>query len=236
MEFLDAYHRENIREIMLAEGKDAYYPLLIECANLYDTNPHLGGMLYEQPAKRLQNFDDAALQLQDKMCGGLERQANIFFKENVHVRVCVLGSALDCPEAHPSTGKIRVEHVGQLLTVDGTVIRSGGIKALDGERTYECTTCKHRFEMSMDLGVCTSIRLPSVCPSKGSATACDGAKFKEPEVRRRVHDYQEIKIQENARVLGARSSLRSIAVVLDDDLVDTVQAGDDIVVTGVFRV
>ncbi|CAM6083465.1 unnamed protein product [Calypogeia fissa] len=42
MEFLDAHHREDIWEIMLAEGKDANYPLLIEYANLYDTNPHLG--------------------------------------------------------------------------------------------------------------------------------------------------------------------------------------------------
>lgn len=55
---------------------------------------------------------------------------------------------------------------------------------------------------------------------------CAGAKFKPVEgVQPVCHDYQEIKIQESMQTLGMGSIPRSIVVVLEDDLVDTVKAG-----------
>ncbi|KAI7732129.1 hypothetical protein M8C21_025488 [Ambrosia artemisiifolia] len=48
------------------------------------------------------------------------------------------------------------------------------------------------------------------------------------------HDYQEIKIQESTQVLGVGAIPRSIPVILQDDLVDVVKAGDDVIVTGVL--
>jgi DNA helicase MCM9 len=48
-----------------------------------------------------------------------------------------------------------------------------------------------------------------------------------------VHDYQEIRVQEQVQKLGMGSIPRAITVVLQHDLVDTCKAGDDVVVTGV---
>ena len=45
-------------------------------------------------------------------------------------------------------------------------------------------------------------------------------------------DYQEIRIQEPVQSLAVGSIPRSIVVVLEDDLVDSVKAGDDVTVTG----
>lgn len=47
-------------------------------------------------------------------------------------------------ETFPSVGRVRVKHRGILLTLKGTVIRSGTIKMIEGEREYECRKCKHR--------------------------------------------------------------------------------------------
>jgi DNA helicase MCM9 len=44
-------------------------------------------------------------------------------------------------------------------------------------------------------------------------------------------DYQEIKIQEKADKLGMGKIPRSITVILEDDLVDTCKAGDDVMIT-----
>lgn len=56
--------------------------------------------------------------------------------------------------------------------------------------------------------------------------ACPGTKFKLVEGTMSVcHDYQEIKIQESMQTLGMGSIPRSIVVVLEDDLADTVKAG-----------
>jgi hypothetical protein len=55
--------------------------------------------------------------------------------------------------------------------------------------------------------------------------ACEGRKFKELEDSIILHDYQEIKLQENTQVLGVGAIPRSIPVILKDDLVDVVKAG-----------
>lgn len=52
---------------------------------------------------------------------------------------------LGCLETFPSVGRVRVKHRGILLTLKGTVIRSGSIKMIEGEKIYECRTCKHRY-------------------------------------------------------------------------------------------
>lgn len=47
-------------------------------------------------------------------------------------------------ETFPSIGSVRVKHHGVLLTLKGTVIRSGAIKMYEGERWYICRKCKHK--------------------------------------------------------------------------------------------
>lgn len=43
-----------------------------------------------------------------------------------------------------------MKHRGILLTLKGTVIRSGSVKMIEGEKIYECRTCKHRYSSSPD--------------------------------------------------------------------------------------
>ena len=47
------------------------------------------------------------------------------------------------------------------------------------------------------------------------------------------HDYQEIRVQEKVQQLELGSIPRSINLLLIHDLVDSVKAGDEVVVTGV---
>ena len=48
-------------------------------------------------------------------------------------------------------------------------------------------------------------------------------------------DSQELRLQEHATKLAVGSIPRSILVVVEDDLVDTCKAGDDVTITGVVR-
>ncbi|MCL7027956.1 hypothetical protein MKW94_029441, partial [Papaver nudicaule] len=90
----------------------------------------------------------------------------------------------------------------------------------EGKRDYECRKCKHRFPVIPELETGNSIRLPSYFQFVENSIVC--------------HDYQEIKIQESTQVLGVGSIPLSIPVVLKDDLVDIVKAGDDVIVMGVL--
>ncbi|KAK3027460.1 hypothetical protein RJ639_041066, partial [Escallonia herrerae] len=184
-------------------------------------------------------------------------------KDFVHVRVNTTGSAIDCPEAYPSIGHVRVKHRGILLTLKGTVIRSGAIKMIEGEREFECRKCKHRIPLPLGaedkagvasrhdnglypmaspiLYLIEELAYPEVVTS--SDTCKDvSEKFKvHPELESRNSlpkptscPSQEIKIQESTQILGVGAIPRSIPVILKDDLVDIVKAGDDVIVTGIL--
>ncbi|MCO5589374.1 hypothetical protein L7F22_043341 [Adiantum nelumboides] len=237
-EFLQQHHKQEIEIIYFAEEDTLNYAIVIEYADLLDFKPWVAECLYFRPSKFLPLLDDAVQSVQDEIRTIYEKGKNtedpeIPIKAFVHVRVNINGSAAECPETQPSISKIRVKDIGRLITIKGTVIRSGAIKLLEGERLYECNKCKYRFKIYPDLETGNSLQQPTSCPSQRTKP-CTGTSFHAVEGTTVCHDYQEIKIQENVHMLGVGSVPRSISVVLKDDLVDTVKAGDDIVVTGIL--
>ncbi|CBI37381.3 hypothetical protein VitviT2T_002691 [Vitis vinifera] len=227
--FLLRHHSSDLRSIILARDSLLHYPLHIQFAELMNDDPPRAHLLFSQPLQYLRLFDSAAFLAQRAI---LEEfgWVNASVKESVHVRINISGSPLEFPETFPSIGRVRVKHHGILLTLKGTVIRSGGIKMIEGERKYECRKCKHIFKVYPELETRNAILLPSSCPSQ----KCAGTNFQLVEDSIIRHDYQEIKIQESVQVLGVGAIPRSIPVILQDDLVDIVKAGDDIIVTGIL--
>ncbi|KAL2629347.1 hypothetical protein R1flu_014033 [Riccia fluitans] len=232
--FLRTNYFEELEEILRAVDESVSYPLVIEAAHFCNSFPHLGYQLYQFPTKLLRFLDESVVNAQEFIKEKHKGNERMSVKKTVHVRMSVQGSALDCPELHPNISQIRVKDLGHLLTIQGTVIRSGAVKMLEGERTYKCTKCKNSFQVFTDLEMGNSFPLPSVCSSNKRAEECGGQKFVLEEGSEKCHDYQEIKVQECMQALGVGSVPRSLVVVLDDDLVDTVQAGDDVVITGVL--
>ncbi|XP_075673193.1 putative DNA helicase MCM9 [Castanea sativa] len=233
--FLIRRHSDQLRSIALSPDPNLHYPLHIDFAELMDDDPPLAQSLFSQPTDHLRLFDDAALWAHKIVLGDLKLKGHksVVEKKFIHVRVNISGSPLECPETFPRIGSVRVKHRGILLTLKGTVIRSGAIKMYEGERWYMCQKCKHKFLVYPELEARNSISLPSYCPSL-SSKPCEGTKFKELEDSIIRHDYQEIKIQESTQVLGVGAIPRSIPVILKDDLVDIVKAGDDVIVTGIL--
>ncbi|KAG9451419.1 hypothetical protein H6P81_011384 [Aristolochia fimbriata] len=231
--FLIRHHSQQLRSIIFSEDVMLHYPLIVDFAELLQSDPALADLLFSQPTEFLPLFDDGARLAQSVVLESSKDQENAMAKESLHVRVNVCGSPLESPETFPSIGRVRVKHRGILLTLKGTVIRSGGIKMIEGEREYECKKCKHLFKVYPEIETGNAIKLPSSCPSKRDKP-CEGTRFQFIEGSIVCHDYQEIKIQESTQVLGVGSIPRSIPVVLKDDLVDIVKAGDDIIVTGVL--
>ncbi|KAH7423011.1 hypothetical protein KP509_12G035300 [Ceratopteris richardii] len=237
-DFLKQNHIQEIEAIYFAEEDTINYAIVVEYADLLDFKPWVAECLFFRPSKFLPLLDDAVRLVQDDIKVVYEKGKNpedpdILIKDFVHVRINIHGSAAECSETQPSISKIRVEDIGRLITLKGTVIRSGTIKLLEGERLYECCKCKHRFKVYPDLETGNSLQQPIQCPSQRTKP-CLGSNFRAVEGTIICHDYQEIKIQENVQMLGVGSVPRSISVILKDDLVDTVKAGDDIVVTGIL--
>ncbi|KAH9697638.1 hypothetical protein WN944_026801 [Citrus x changshan-huyou] len=232
-EFVIRHHSDQLRSITLSPDPKLHYPLYIDFAELLDEDPEIAHLVFSKPADYLRFFEDAAIWAHKIVFDKLKSCEKRVEKKFIHLRINVSGSPLECPETFPSIGRVRVKHHGVLLTLKGTVIRSGATKMYEGERTYMCRKCKHMFPVYPELETRNSIVLPSHCPSQRSKP-CEGTNFQFVENSIICHDYQEIKIQESTQVLGVGVIPRSILVILKDDLVDIVKAGDDVIVTGIL--
>ncbi|KAJ9552059.1 hypothetical protein OSB04_016104 [Centaurea solstitialis] len=242
-DFLTEYHSDQLQSILLSSDHRLHYPLYVDFAEVMEHDSPLAHEILFEPIKYLRIFDKSAKLAQEIMYEhakkiweheshkeDLERPPPSI-KEFVHVRIEIHGPMLDNPELCPSIGRVRVKHRGVLLTLKGTVIRSGSIKMIEGEREYECRKCKNRFKVYPELESRNSIPKPISCPSKKH---CEGTNFQLLEGGKVCHDYQEIKIQESTQDLGVGAIPRSVPVILQNDLVDIVKAGDDVIVTGVL--
>uniref|UniRef100_A0A6M2F5C4 Probable DNA helicase MCM9 n=1 Tax=Populus davidiana TaxID=266767 RepID=A0A6M2F5C4_9ROSI len=232
-EFLMTHHSEQLHSIVVSPDPKLHYPLYIDFTDLLNENSRLSHLVLAQPTVYLLLFDRAAFWAHKIVIKGLKFGEKGVEKKFIHVRINVCGSPLECPETFPSIGRVRVKHRGILLTLKGTLIRSGTIKMYEGERMYQCRKCKHVFPVHPELESRNSITLPSFCPSQRSKS-CEGTRFDCVDESVIRHDYQEIKIQESTQVLGVGVIPRSIPVILMDDLVDIVKTGDDIIVTGIL--
>ncbi|KAL9174513.1 hypothetical protein ABFS82_02G057100 [Erythranthe guttata] len=228
--FLIKNHLEQLQSIILSPDPRIHYPLHVDFAELMDENPPLAHLIFSQPTEYLPLFDESTIWAQKVIFEDYKQMENASVKAYVHVRINVCGSPLEYPETFPSIGRVRVKHRGILLTLKGTVIRSGAIKMIEGETIFECRVCKHRFKVYPEVETRNSISRPTFCPSQ----SCESTRFQIVEDKKTCHDYQEIKIQESTQVLGVGAIPRSIPAILKDDLVDIVKAGDDVIVTGVL--
>ncbi|XP_049352308.1 probable DNA helicase MCM9 isoform X1 [Solanum verrucosum] len=231
--YLLSQHSEQLSSIILATDPRLHYSVYVDFAEIMDDNPALSQFIFAKPTEYLPLFNEAAVWAQKVILADLKQCENASVKDNVHVRINISGSPLECPETFPSIGRVRVKHRGILLTIKGTVIRSGAVKMIEGERIYECRRCKHRFKVYPEVETRNSIPKPIFCPSQRSVI-CESTSFQLVEDNKICHDYQEIKIQESTQVLGVGAIPRSVPVILKDDLVDMVKAGDDVIVTGIL--
>ncbi|KAJ2813738.1 DNA helicase mcm9 [Coemansia furcata] len=122
---------------------------------------------------------------------------------------------------------------GRLLTVTGTVIRTGMVKVMETQKTYACLKCRGTFVIRAELEQYHHIPKPARCLA-GGEDYCNSTSFAPMEGSGGLccSDYQEIKIQEHVGRLALGTIPRSIMVILEGSLVDVAKSGDAARITG----
>ncbi|KAH7485442.1 hypothetical protein KRP22_006590 [Phytophthora ramorum] len=209
------------------------------CAQrLLDFNAQLGTLLFRHPEQLLPLFHQA---LATEAVG----LPLVPLKARRKLKVRVENLPPVPPLRKAAISAIRSNDVKQLIQIAGTVVRTGMIKMQETEREYQCcnTRCGHRFLVKSDPEQGNVLELPKACPSDSTGDTSSGGKKPCKSTQFMpvggadssvVSDHQVIKIQEQASKLGVGSIPRSILVVLEDDLVDSVKAGDQVVVVGIL--
>uniref|UniRef100_A0AAV1U299 DNA helicase n=1 Tax=Peronospora matthiolae TaxID=2874970 RepID=A0AAV1U299_9STRA len=233
-----------------AESSPLAFSQRVCAQRLLDFNAHLGTLLFRHPEQLLPLFHVALAKEVGSCEAGeplLERGELPVIPLKVRRRLKVRVEHLPpvAPLQKSSISAIRSNDVKQLVQIAGTVVRTGVMKMQEVEREYQCCNvrCGHRFLVKSDPEQGNVMEIPKVCPSgstgdksSGGKKPCKSTQFlplggADGSV---VSDHQVIKIQEQASKLGVGSIPRSMLVVLEDDLVDSVKAGDQVVVVGIL--
>jgi len=241
---LDA-HANDLRAMLAATDPRAPYVLDIDALKLFARVPVLANALLHRPLSLLPAMDDAVRSAQAVVLSELrergdaetrEQSKRMSVKEIVRARCDAHRFCETYPELTPSIGELRTRHVNRMWCVSGVAVRVGSAKSFEAEHVFECAKCGHQFLIPVNVEEGSGGEPPPGCPR---TKPCKGKSFREvPSAKRLVRDYQEIRIQEpiGGNTGGsARAAPRALLVVLEDDLVDKVQPGDDVKMSIVVR-
>lgn len=125
-----------------------------------------------------------------------------------------------------SLRSLRCEMLGEMISVRGQVTRTSDVRPELTLASFKCNECGNIIN-----GVKQQFRYtqPSKCPSASCGNMSDWNLVLEQSY---FVDWQKIRLQEIAQESPPGSMPRNMDVILRNDLVDSVHAGDRIIVTG----
>jgi len=211
-EFYHDYYRTETQELA-KEYPDGQKSLYVDWSELYRFDPDLADDFRAHP-REFQEYAEEALRLSDLSGDVRLGQAN--------VRITNL------PET-TNIGAIRADHRGQLVTIPGTVRSASSVVSHPTQAAFECQRCG------------TLTRIPQqVFPNDSSLQEppeCQGCERKGPfrlnNDQSEFVDVQRFRIESHLANRATKTP-ESIVLVAKDDIVDTVQPGDTVRVTGVI--
>ncbi|ERL88768.1 hypothetical protein D910_06150 [Dendroctonus ponderosae] len=119
------------------------------------------------------------------------------------------------------------EDIDQLITISGMVIRSSNIMPEMREAFFKCIVCQFTATVEIDRGRITEPTLCSSCNTNHCFTLVHN--------RSQFTDKQMVKLQESPDDMPAGQTPHTVVLFAHNDLVDAVQPGDRITVTGIYR-
>jgi DNA helicase MCM9 len=224
--YLLHHHQSALLDILRSPEPDRHYGVPVSLARLAAANHALADALCASPRAVLPFLDAALLKAQEAMLARAWPDRHMLtLKENVHGRLSGLGLFLDASRAAaPRIADIGAAHIDRVITLRGTVVRTGAVKLLEARRLYECGRCRHRFVVAADLELGATVTLPPSCPAP-RAPPCKGTTFRHCEEVALYTNFQEAQVQEGSQCLALGAAPRALTVLLQDELADCCQVG-----------
>ncbi|KAL9645746.1 hypothetical protein ABK040_003478 [Willaertia magna] len=122
--------------------------------------------------------------------------------------------------------QLRCCHIGQLVSISGTVTRTSEVRPELIEGIYSCAECSAISEPILQQFKYTE---PSGCVNR---TCSNKKRWRLDMHRSRFVDWQKIKVQENTHEIPSGSMPRTVDIILRNDNVEGAKAGDRCLFTG----
>lgn len=188
--------------------------LNVNCDHLLRFNRELYSQLVRYPQEVIPAFDLAANELFTKL------YPDTMLEHQIQVRPFSVEKTTNMRMLNPVD-------IDQLITIGGMVIRTSSLIPEMREAFFRCYVCQNTKTVEIDRG---RIAEPAVCPS--CQTLHSMALIHN---RSLFTDKQMVKLQESPDDMPPGQTPHTVVLYVHHDLVDSVQPGDRVTVTGVYR-
>jgi replicative DNA helicase Mcm len=208
------YYYKNMLSQMVVTGQKH---LVINFEDLLEYDQQMAEQLIEKPSKVI---EAASAAIRDVMMSSI----NINYARKVKRFIARFKKL---PEVIPIR-KIRSEHVGKLIMIEGILTRVSSIRQQLVKAAYRCEKCS---EITYVEAASPDERInpPEKCQH------CGGRVFKLIPEESEFIDWQRLTIQERPEELPPAQLPRSIEAIAREDLVDVAKPGDRIIVVGILK-
>lgn len=120
-----------------------------------------------------------------------------------------------------------ISDIDQLITITGMVIRTSSLVPEMAEALFRCSVCHSTATVEVERGRIAEPTLCTHCNTNHSYTLVHN--------RSQYSDKQMIKLQESPDDMPAGQTPHTVVLYAHDAMVDSVQPGDRVAVTGIYR-
>jgi len=209
-----AFYVEKLREVLAERGGRS---LAVDYVHVNAFIPDVAAKLLERPDDVIQAAEMAIREV-------LKEPPFDYSEEDlpeVHVRFFNLPQSV-------APRRIGSDHLNRFIQVEGVVSRITEVKPFVHKAVYVCRACGNEM-VRLQNPYSVYMKRPEKCE------ACGSRDLYLDDEKSTFIDYQTIRVQDAPEVLRGGQMPRFLDVVLLDDLVDSVQPGDRVIITGVLR-
>lgn len=209
-----AIYVEKLREVLAVKGGRS---LAVDYVHVNAFIPDVATKLLERPDDVIQAAEMAIKDVLKEPPFGYSEEG----LPEVHVRFFNLPQSV-------APRRIGSDHLNRFIQVEGVVSRITEVKPFVHRAVYVCRACGNEM-VRLQNPYSVYMKRPDRCE------ACGSRDIELNDELSNFMDYQTIRVQDAPEVLRGGQMPRFLDVVLLDDLVDSVQPGDRVIITGVLR-
>ena len=206
-EFFSTIYKDDVFEIL--EKYPDERSLTVNYEDLEKFNPDLADLLITKPEEVI-----AASQKAIKNIDPLMKDANLNIRFENLTNNIPLSDLLS-------------EYIGNFVSADGIVRKTDEIRPRIETGKFECRGCMKITEVEQTSG--NRINEPSLCPE------CGGRSFRLLQEESKYIDTQSARMQEPLENLSGGTEPKQMLMVLENDLVDKLNPGDKVRITGTLK-
>ena len=229
--FLLSHHRRDVVDLLaqVDEDDERHYSVTCSLTELGAWDPDVASRVVNSAGESMDVFDTALLSVQNQLLQELQ-DPGLTVKQHVHARLFGPPGFSSGSHGASPLSSIRSEMLNCLVTITGTVAKTGVVNVLESRKTYECMSCGYRFAVVVD-DLTNDVSLPKQCPSTNAS--CNSDTFRENQMADKTFtNYQEIQVQEHFSD-KINNNKKAAMVVLQDDLAESCQIGQVVHISGI---